>query len=299
MSSSPVPSNSLVLSGLIDSFAEIRGLIPSDALLFAFEEVSSTMDVAKELVSGRNPADFGAVELAGDAERVRSLRAIVISHSQTGGRGRYQREWISKRESGIYGTFLFKPRIAPAELIGVSLAVGCAVRRTLSEFGAEALLKWPNDVLISNRAGGELGKICGILLELVSNQEQGKRVDYLSVGIGLNLRQQKFPQGVNGISLDEVLDSVADYNQVLCRLTVNLVEAFEEYERGGFLAFREEWSRHSAMARKEVSAEHNGRRVSGRVRGLDERGGLVIELANGERVSIYSGEVLFSDAASD
>ena len=299
MSLTFVPSNSLVLSGLTQAFTETQGSIPSGALLISLQEVSSTMAVAKEIVGGRNPLDFGAVELAGEKAEEGGLRVIAIAHSQTGGRGRYQREWISKPGAGIYGTYLFKPSIAPAELIGVSLAVGCAIRRTLEEFGAKAVLKWPNDVLIEDRSSSEPKKICGVLLELVSGEEGGKRTDFLSVGIGLNLRKQEFPVGVNGISLDEVLDSAADYNAVLCRLTVNLIEVFRAYEQGGFLAFREEWLKNSAMGKKSVSAEFNGRRVSGRVRGVDERGGLIVELEGERKVSIYSGEVLFTDAAGD
>ncbi|WP_456341758.1 biotin--[acetyl-CoA-carboxylase] ligase, partial [Thermovibrio sp.] len=95
----------------------------------------------------------------------------VVALSQTAGRGRRGRKWLSARGKGLYFSVLFPPLKRNLTLTG--LAFGYAVYKTLSELSSSFYLKWPNDVYINGR------KIAGILPELLKER--------LIVGVGINL----------------------------------------------------------------------------------------------------------------
>lgn len=115
-----------------------------------FPQVESTQDTARMLL---------------DVEHV-NVGHIVMADSQTGGRGRYGRSWLSPY-GGLYATLILKPRPL------ISIASGLAVSRALDGFDVHALLKWPNDI---EHEGRKLG---GILVERTG--------EVALVGIGVNL----------------------------------------------------------------------------------------------------------------
>ncbi len=114
-------------------------------------EVSSTMDIAKEMARGGCP-DFTA----------------VVAGRQTAGRGRLRRVWRSNA-GGLYFTLVLRPRI-PVPLSGrVNFLASLTLARLLREgYGVEAGLKWPNDILVSGR------KLCGLLSEMEAEGRGGE-----------------------------------------------------------------------------------------------------------------------------
>ena len=127
-------------------------------LLF-FQEISSTMDeAARQAESG---ADEGTV---------------VVTESQTAGRGRHGRGWVS-HEGNLYFSVLFRPTLEALPLISI-LAGVATVRAIRTTTGSDPQIKWPNDVML----GGK--KIAGILVESVV---QGDTVAYAVLGIGINV----------------------------------------------------------------------------------------------------------------
>jgi BirA family transcriptional regulator, biotin operon repressor / biotin---[acetyl-CoA-carboxylase] ligase len=133
---------------------------------------ASTNDYLKEHI-GRLEADFPLMVSAG---------------TQTAGRGRSSRAWISPRDLGIYATFGFcLPDTGGLSLL--SLTAGVAVSAMLEAWTGRAFaMKWPNDIL----AGGK--KIAGILCETIIH---GDKIMCL-VGIGINVNQDAgdFPAGL-------------------------------------------------------------------------------------------------------
>jgi BirA family transcriptional regulator, biotin operon repressor / biotin---[acetyl-CoA-carboxylase] ligase len=105
--------------------------------------------------------------------------SIVMAETQTAGRGRRGRSWLSPPGLNIYLSCLKRFDAGFASLSGLSLATGVIVLRALHALGVhDARLKWPNDVL------AEGGKLAGILVEL-SGEYQGPCAAV--IGIGLNL----------------------------------------------------------------------------------------------------------------
>ena len=111
---------------------------------------------------------------------------IFIADTQTNGRGRFGREWISPKGEGIWMSLLLKPYISPEQAPQITLLAGLALCRALKN---GARIKYPNDIIINNR------KVGGILTELgIKNN----RVNYIVCGIGINVNTKQFP--------DELLD---------------------------------------------------------------------------------------------
>jgi BirA family transcriptional regulator, biotin operon repressor / biotin---[acetyl-CoA-carboxylase] ligase len=110
---------------------------------------------------------------------------VYLADEQTSGRGRGGHSWHSAPGSGLYVSVLLRPRIAPADILWLSLAAGLAVREAVRQVTSlEADIRWPNDLLFGKR------KFCGILTEL---NAEVTRVRHSVVGIGINVHQQSFP----------------------------------------------------------------------------------------------------------
>src|SRR5687768_1369155 len=119
------------------------------------------------------------------AERARAgepAGLVVVAEHQATGRGRLDRSWVSPPRAGLTFSVLWRPALPPERWPWLPLLTGLAVARALREqAGLDAVLKWPNDVLVVE-AGGERGqgrKVCGVLAEV---PEPGAVV----LGIGLN-----------------------------------------------------------------------------------------------------------------
>lgn len=136
--------------------------------------------------TGSTNADLGELARAGEAEGV-----LLATELQTSGRGRLGRTWTAPARSGLAFSMLLRPDVPPDRLSWAPLLTGVTVAsavRRLTGFGAagdrffpgadgdtevEAVLKWPNDVLVGDR------KLAGILVEKVG--------DAIVVGVGLNV----------------------------------------------------------------------------------------------------------------
>ena len=129
----------------------------------AFDEVSSTMDVAREW-SEDEPLTEGEFRL-------------VFAQKQTAGRGRRGRSWNSEAQ-GLYCTILANVSVPQEQLAGLSLVVGIATMRMLGNIAPGACgLKWPNDVLSKDGK-----KLSGTLIE---TRSPGKGNHTVFIGIGV------------------------------------------------------------------------------------------------------------------
>ncbi|HEX7618227.1 MAG TPA: biotin--[acetyl-CoA-carboxylase] ligase, partial [Verrucomicrobiae bacterium] len=120
-----------------------------------FEQTTSTNDVIEKLA--RDGVKEGVV---------------VFAESQSKGRGRLGRKWISPERKGLWFSILLRPNLRPQETTQLTVASATALRRAIqSETGLKADIKWPNDILI----GGK--KVAGILTELSAELDRVKHVN--------------------------------------------------------------------------------------------------------------------------
>ena len=168
--------------------------------IFYHRRISSTMDEAERLA-------IGGVEEG----------AVILSEEQTGGRGRFQRQWISQ-PGNLYVSIVLRPSLQG--LPYVSMICGVAAARAIRKStGLMPTIKWPNDV----RIGGK--KVCGIL---VQNTLQDNHVQYAIVGIGVNVSLDPIAVGLGDIatSLNIEAGRTVDRQALLRRLLQELDDLY-------------------------------------------------------------------------
>ncbi|HSN90227.1 MAG TPA: biotin--[acetyl-CoA-carboxylase] ligase [Anaeromyxobacteraceae bacterium] len=271
-----VPARGYRLAAIPDRLGplELRPLLGTHDLgqvLHCYEEVSSTSDLARDL----------AEEGAGHGE-------VVIAESQTAGRGRRGRTWISPPRRNLYLSVVLRPELPPGRASELTLVASVALCDALRQAGVDAGIKWPNDVLASGR------KIGGMLTELAAEPD---RVSWVVIGIGVNVnaRAEDFPDDVRGEATSVLLERGQPAPRALfaAALLTTLERWLDRHAEEGFGPVRDAWRERNVTLGREVTVRMDGREIAGRAEDLDEGGALLVRTAAGvERV--LAGDVLLA-----
>lgn len=211
---------------------------------------------------------------------------LVIADMQTRGRGRLGRKWHSPPGMGLYFSVILRPTLPPIQTPGISLIAGLSVIRAIYNLTGLALqLKWPNDVLFNSR------KLAGILVELEAELD---RVDYLIVGIGVNVSgtAKDFPRSLARriATLSMISKKAIQRVRVLQEILREFEKLYVNYCRHGLKFAAPELVANSAVIGKTVSLHIGKRKITGKAVGFDENGSLIIKSKN-ETKSYAAGEV--------
>jgi BirA family transcriptional regulator, biotin operon repressor / biotin---[acetyl-CoA-carboxylase] ligase len=213
---------------------------------------------------------------------------VCFADEQTAGRGRGGHSWQSPPGSGLYVSVLLRPKIAPADVLWLSLAAGLAVREAVQHVTAlGADLRWPNDLLLGSR------KFSGILTEL---NAEVIRIRHLVVGIGINVHQKEFPGELSPYATSLYIETGKHWprQEILVALLKALHQEIMALEDPGQLSSATQ----SILGRLEQSSTWiRGKRVnvdeaggySGVTAGLDARGFLLVESDYGLRTVLSGG----------
>jgi BirA family biotin operon repressor/biotin-[acetyl-CoA-carboxylase] ligase len=211
---------------------------------------------------------------------------VCLAESQTQGKGRHGKSWVSPFASNIYLSLYWKFDLSPMALGGLSLAIGVAVARALSSYGVSGIgLKWPNDLLWNNR------KLGGILLE-VSGEMSGPCNVVIGIGLNINMNRESGKSiDQPWVDLSEILDQeVVSRNKIIGHILGQLVSVLDSYPEYGAKRFLEEWRRWDVVTGKKVRITLPGNEYSGTVLGIDDEGMLILD--SGKEVRKFSsGEV--------
>lgn len=231
---------------------------------------------------GREYSYLGSVDSTQNALRVKAEAgelegAVVLSETQTGGRGRRGRPWQSPPGVGLYFSLLLRPHLALERLPLISLAAGVA----LAEVCVPGQLKWPNDLLAPDGR-----KLAGILLE---GDIRGEELRYVLLGIGLNVHATNALKGWSA-----TLDEFQPVHRL--KLLSDLLEALERWVYAPPERILHAWKACSCTLGREVklpnlteAGELGSPRV-GIARDLDSSGALLVEV-NGVLERISAGDV--------
>jgi BirA family biotin operon repressor/biotin-[acetyl-CoA-carboxylase] ligase len=214
---------------------------------------------------------------------------VVLAEEQTRGRGRLGRVWSSRPGQGLWFSLILRPQVGAAELAVITILTAVVMARAIDRAtGIQVQVKWPNDLLYHG------AKLVGILAEL--NGELG-RVNYLILGIGLNVNHlpEDFPPELAGraTSLRWIKQAPVDRKIILRQF---LTEFEQQYallgtdRLSGIIDYARE---HSATLGRQVTVSQGyGRTLTGKAVNLDRDGSLWLEKADGDRVRVYSGEII-------
>lgn len=248
------------------------------------EEVCNTTKIAKE-VYFYEQTDSTNNCIRKLAKEGKKEGVVAVAEIQTAGKGRRGKGWQSPKGTGIWMSMLLTPNITPPEAPVLTLLAGLAVCRAVrQQTGLTAMIKWPNDILISNK------KICGILTELYAEMDS---VHFVITGIGINVNTEVFPEELQKTATSlkiEKGETISRKNMIKA-----VIEEFEkiylQYEKEcSFLPFREEYKKYCINVGKELQVLSKQPFIA---KGVDitEQGELLVQKQTGEKVVVFSGEV--------
>lgn len=237
--------------------------------VYCFETIDSTNNYAKKDIEKLFHGD------------------IIIADEQLKGRGRMDKVFYSPKESGIYMTFILKENIFPDSIKLLSLGISNAVCRAIEEeTGIIPELTW-NDIRVGEK------KVCGILTEYSVEVETGK-AEYLIVGIGINVNNTEFPKELRDKVTSLRIFSGQEINRK--NLIISILNEIEKIvQNKKYISQRKkilyEYIERTKLLNKKVEVKVIDKKIIGTVRGINDRGGLIIIKENGRKEIIYNGEL--------
>ncbi len=232
-----------------------------------FESVSSTMDLAIQLGMRGSPEG-----------------TLVVAETQTKGRGRLGRNWISPKHKGIYLSLILKPEILPAQSPVITLLVSISICEAIKEItGLDAKIKWPNDIFIQNK------KIGGILTELNAEMD---RIHFLVIGIGLNVNNDKNSLLPGAISLKEAkLENISRVG--LAQEVLRKIEKdYLSFQKQGSQEIINRWRNYNITLGRRVKISCHKEHLEGCAVDIDNDGGLLIRDDSGLIQKVMAGDVV-------
>lgn len=208
---------------------------------------------------------------------------------QTAGRGRRGRNWETGQGRNLAATLLLTTQRPPAEAAQISFVAALAVAELADAYVPASLvtLKWPNDPLIAGK------KTSGVLIESGPSPLGGL---WLAVGIGINLAEA--PENPERPATTFAAHMTAPPPKPLEALNV-LAEAFvrwqDVWDRMGFPAIADAWSRRAHGIGEPCVARLGNETIEGVAEGLDTDGSLRLRLPDGMLRRITAGDVFFGD----
>lgn len=233
----------------------------------SIDQVTSTNDYAKELgLQGYN-------------------NIAVIAKEQTKGKGRMGRSFSSRQNNGLYLSLLFQPE----DPLLVPIIAALSVYRVIAKYSRDPVsIKWPNDILVQMGSADQYRKICGILCESFVKE----KCLYVICGIGINIAND-FSEELKDIAtcLQDHCDftgAAGDLGQEVCWIFEDLMRK----EKAGLIA---EYKSHLRNLNRKVRVLKGQEEIIGTCIDLNEKGELLVQTEQGERMTVHSGEVSIRD----
>ncbi len=231
------------------------------------ESISSTMDLAFKL--GMEGAKEGTV---------------VCAETQTKGRGRMGRSWVSPKGKGIYFSLILRPSLTPTESSKFTLLAGVAVSEAIHKVcGIRPGLKWPNDLLIHHK------KLAGILTELSAEMD---RVRFIVIGIGLNVNTMTSQLPSIATSLKAEVKQNVNRVDVLQEILRQFEKYYFEVKVDGFDTVIKKARQLSATIGTRIKLVDAGKELEGQAIDIDDQGALVIRSDAGVAIKRMTGDVI-------
>jgi len=238
--------------------------------IHVFEATTSTNDVVEKLAR----------------DNVRE-GVVVFAESQTKGRGRLGRAWVSPPRKGLWFSILLRPPIRPSAATRMTIATATALVRAISAHaGVTPEIKWPNDILI----GGK--KVAGVLTELSAELD---KVKYIILGIGINVNHTtaEFPAELRKMatSIRAATGRRQDRGDLAVRILRELDHDYARICNGQFEAVADEWSERCTTLGRRVTIQMGDRLIEGAAESLDRDGALLLRTEHGHLEQIIGGDV--------
>ncbi len=218
------------------------------------------------------------------AEQGAEEGTLVIAETQTAGRGRFKRCWSSPAFRGLYASLVLRPPVSADKAGCLTLLAANAVAAVIRECCAlEALIKWPNDIMVNGK------KVCGILTETGMNGSQSLKFLVLGIGLNINANAKELPPEAGSLRL--FAGRKIDRLDLLGKLLLHLEKRYKLWLEIGAEAVISEWRDLSLSLGKRVEVNGAEGVLAGQAMDVDNRGALMIRDDFGRLHSVLAGEV--------
>ena len=199
--------------------------------------------------------------------------SVIIAESQTSGKGRLSRNWISPPGKNLYLSIILRPKILTCHAPRLTLVTAVALSETLDDFKIfDHRIKWPNDILINGR------KLSGILTEMKGDCDT---IDFIIIGFGINLNASfsDYPKDIRDsiISIKEFTKSEINRIEFLQSLLVNFERNYFNFIQGGFDDILTKWKKKSSIINQKIKVTEHDKIFTGIVTEVTSDGNLVVK----------------------
>lgn len=252
--------------------AEIKSLMHTEWVakeVLYFDTIDSTNTKAQEL-----------------AEKGYQSGTLVVADKQESGKGRRGRSWVSPSGTGIFMTLMIKPDINPNNASMLTLVAALAVAKAITSVtGEEALIKWPNDIVVNGK------KVCGILTEM---NAQFDYINHIVVGIGINVHNESFPEEISQMASSLTIEAGGKRFH-RAQIIAETMAYFEQYydtflKTQDLSALVREYDELLVNRNKSVRVLDPKEPFDGKAMGITPKGELIVDTWESRKL-VSSGEV--------
>lgn len=241
--------------------------------VYYFDLIDSTQSYATNIA--KNHDEFGAV---------------IIAQSQTSGKGRQGRQWVSP-SGGIWLSVILRPSFDIYKITMIPFAVAVALYNAIQKtLGIRTELKWPNDLTLDGK------KIAGIIIDA---SIESTKIESIVVGVGINFQvdpkqiENKIKKGANFYGVDTLLNKQKIKPAALVKeFLVELESTLDDLESDKTQPIIKQWIKNSSTIGRMVTVSDSGTKISGKAIGLDRDGSLLIR-HNAKTLRVTSGDILY------
>ena len=251
------------------------------------EEISANLNtkfLAKSIYYSRS-IDSTNEEAKRQALRGAPNGSLFIAEQQSGGKGRLGRVWASPEGTGLWFSILLRPDSIPKQITSLTLLAGLAVCNSIRTCtSCPAMIKWPNDVVIGSK------KVCGILTEMAAEVD---RVDYVVIGIGININHTSFPEELQTKATSLQLETGHSVRRIeLLQETLRQFERLLENQKmNSSDTLLSQYRQLCVSLNRRVGFTRNKQMLTGTAVDISPEGELIVRCDDGTLTQIYSGEV--------
>ena len=252
--------------------AEIKSLMHTEWVakeVLYFDTIDSTNTKAQELAEKGYPSG-----------------TLVVADKQESGKGRRGRSWVSPSGTGIFMTLMIKPDINPNNASMLTLVAALAVAKAITSVtGEEALIKWPNDIVVNGK------KVCGILTEM---NAQFDYINHIVVGIGINVHNESFPEEISQMASSLMIEAGGKRFH-RAQIIAETMSYFEQYydtflKTQDLSAIVREYDELLVNRNKSVRVLDPKEPFDGKAMGITPKGELIVDTWESRKL-VSSGEV--------
>jgi BirA family biotin operon repressor/biotin-[acetyl-CoA-carboxylase] ligase len=237
--------------------------------LVTHERIDSTNEEAKRLAATGAPAG-----------------TLVWAGEQLAGRGRRGRGWTSP-PGNLYMSLLLRPGRVASIACQLNFVAAVALAEAVAGLlphSASVALKWPNDVLVNG------AKVSGILLEAAAAPDHV--IDWLVIGVGVNVASHPpdTPYPATNLQREGVHSTPA---AVLETFAASFERWHAVWREAGFARVRDRWLASARGLGEPIEVRLERETLHGRFSDLDETGALMLDMGQGGRRHVTTGDLFF------